>query len=299
MQALIAQDREAFYDAEIAARERARLSAVRPAREPLVSGADKHATEGFARKLAARGAARPRRARARARRGAARAGARPPPLSPAGEIAARLRPVGLSARLARAARRSARATSSSTSTSIRRVFLYVVRRLAPRRQQHARRRREDQHIADDVRHGRPLAEHESRSRPRRSPARSARRARRSSPARADDPEPQEIGEPRADEPGNRSARGSPARAPATGAASLRRTAGKPHDHECDEHLPRRVDDRVAGDARPFHIDGAGGPAHRDADREQQADQRALLRRAARSGWPCRRRTGRARSRARA
>ena len=42
-------------------------------------------------------------------------------------------------------------------------------------------------------------------------------------------------------------------------------------------LPRRVRDRIAGDARPFHIDRAGRPAHRDADRDQQADQRALLR----------------------
>ncbi len=50
MKALIAQDREAFYDSEIAARERltgyppfGRLASL------LVTGANKHATEGFAR----------------------------------------------------------------------------------------------------------------------------------------------------------------------------------------------------------------------------------------------------------
>ena len=66
-----------------------------------ISGADKHATEGYARKLAAAAPRARRGARARPRRGAARAGARPPSLPPAGEVAARLRSVGLSARMAR------------------------------------------------------------------------------------------------------------------------------------------------------------------------------------------------------
>ena len=48
MRALIAQDREAFYAAEIASARAAALSAVRPAREPAsISGADKHATEAL------------------------------------------------------------------------------------------------------------------------------------------------------------------------------------------------------------------------------------------------------------
>jgi primosomal protein N' (replication factor Y) len=93
MKALIAQDREAFYDSEIA---RARASGYPPfgrLASLLVTGADKHATEGFARQLAAPRRRR-RRARARAGRGAARAGARPPSLPPDGEVGAKLRSAG-------------------------------------------------------------------------------------------------------------------------------------------------------------------------------------------------------------
>ncbi len=53
MKALIAQDREAFYDSEIAARERTGYPPFGRLASLLVTGADKHATEGFARKLAA------------------------------------------------------------------------------------------------------------------------------------------------------------------------------------------------------------------------------------------------------
>ena len=53
MKALIAQDREAFYDSEIAVRERAGYPPFGRLASLLVTGADKHATEGFARRLAA------------------------------------------------------------------------------------------------------------------------------------------------------------------------------------------------------------------------------------------------------
>jgi primosomal protein N' (replication factor Y) (superfamily II helicase) len=53
MQALIAQDREAFYNSEIAARERLKYPPFGRLASLLVTGADKHATEGFARRLAA------------------------------------------------------------------------------------------------------------------------------------------------------------------------------------------------------------------------------------------------------
>ena len=53
MKALIAQDREAFYDSEIAVRERAAYPPFGRLASLLVTGADKHATEAFARKLAA------------------------------------------------------------------------------------------------------------------------------------------------------------------------------------------------------------------------------------------------------
>src|SRR4029077_3449791 len=53
MKALIAQDRDAFYDSEIAARERLHYPPFGRLASLLVTGADKHATEGFARKLAA------------------------------------------------------------------------------------------------------------------------------------------------------------------------------------------------------------------------------------------------------
>jgi primosomal protein N' (replication factor Y) len=53
MQALVAQDREAFYNSEIAARERLHYPPFGRLASLLVTGADKHATEGFARKVAA------------------------------------------------------------------------------------------------------------------------------------------------------------------------------------------------------------------------------------------------------
>jgi primosomal protein N' (replication factor Y) (superfamily II helicase) len=53
MRALIAQDREAFYAAEIAVREKTSYPPFGRLASLLVSGADKHATEAHARKLAA------------------------------------------------------------------------------------------------------------------------------------------------------------------------------------------------------------------------------------------------------
>jgi primosomal protein N' (replication factor Y) len=53
MQALVAQDREAFYNSEIALRERTSYPPFGRLASLLVTGADKHGTEGFARKLAA------------------------------------------------------------------------------------------------------------------------------------------------------------------------------------------------------------------------------------------------------
>jgi primosomal protein N' (replication factor Y) len=52
MQALIAQDREAFYSAEIAVREQAHYPPFGRLASLLVSGGDKHATESFARRVA-------------------------------------------------------------------------------------------------------------------------------------------------------------------------------------------------------------------------------------------------------
>jgi primosomal protein N' (replication factor Y) len=53
MRALIAQDREAFYEAEIAVREKTGYPPFGRLASLLVSGADKHATESHARKIAA------------------------------------------------------------------------------------------------------------------------------------------------------------------------------------------------------------------------------------------------------
>ena len=53
MRALIAGDREAFYSAEIEAREKAGYPPFGRLASLLVSGADKHATESHARKIAA------------------------------------------------------------------------------------------------------------------------------------------------------------------------------------------------------------------------------------------------------
>src|SRR3954470_7052575 len=59
MRALIAQDREAFYSAEIAVREATHSPPFGRLATLLVTGADKHATEGFARKLAIAAPANP------------------------------------------------------------------------------------------------------------------------------------------------------------------------------------------------------------------------------------------------
>jgi primosomal protein N' (replication factor Y) len=53
MHALIAQDREAFYAAEIAVREKTGYPPFGRLASLLISGADKHATEAHARKIAA------------------------------------------------------------------------------------------------------------------------------------------------------------------------------------------------------------------------------------------------------
>ena len=53
MKALIAQDRAAFYDSEIAMRERTAYPPYGRLASLLITGADKHATEGYARKVAA------------------------------------------------------------------------------------------------------------------------------------------------------------------------------------------------------------------------------------------------------
>ena len=53
MKALIAQDRDAFYSAEIAAREKLEYPPFGRLASLLISGADKHAAESYARKIAA------------------------------------------------------------------------------------------------------------------------------------------------------------------------------------------------------------------------------------------------------
>jgi primosomal protein N' (replication factor Y) (superfamily II helicase) len=53
MRALMAQDREAFYAAEIEVREKTGYPPFGRLASLLISGADKHATEGYARKIAA------------------------------------------------------------------------------------------------------------------------------------------------------------------------------------------------------------------------------------------------------
>ena len=124
MRALIAADREAFYaERDRAARADAAIRRSGGSRACSSRRPTSTTAEGFARRLAAAAPRGERRARARPGRSAARAGARPPPLPAAGEIAARLRPLGLSARLARRRAQAARASSSSRSTSIRRAFL--------------------------------------------------------------------------------------------------------------------------------------------------------------------------------
>ena len=101
MRALISGDRDAFYDAEIAARERDGYPPFGRLASLIVSGGDKHAAESFARKLAM---AAPREEEVRV------LGPAEAPLSVVrgryrfrllGEIAARFRSLRLSARLAR------------------------------------------------------------------------------------------------------------------------------------------------------------------------------------------------------
>ncbi len=153
MRALIAQDRDAFYAAEIEAREKAHYPPFGRLASLVVSGTDKHETAGYARALAraapqvaepevlepdllapkaeaaagsASGRRGPIRCRSctRSRRRAAVFGARPPPFSFAGQSAARLRSVRLSARLAQ---RCAKKTRRHQARSRRRpAELFVV-----------------------------------------------------------------------------------------------------------------------------------------------------------------------------
>ena len=90
MRALIAQDRDAFYDAEIAMREGAHYPPFGRLASLVVSGLDKHDTQRLRAGAGARRAAARRGARARPRRRAAFAGARPASAAPVGESAAQL-----------------------------------------------------------------------------------------------------------------------------------------------------------------------------------------------------------------
>ena len=100
MRALIAQDREAFYDAEIAMRERSAYPPFGRLASLVVSGGDKHETQSYARALAR---AAPPLDDVRIL-GPADAplvsGARPPSPALAGQGAARFRSLGLPARMA-------------------------------------------------------------------------------------------------------------------------------------------------------------------------------------------------------
>ena len=101
MKALIAADREAFYATEIELREKTQYPPFGRLASLVVSGPDKHATEGHARRIAA---AAPHDEAVRVL-GPAEAplalDSRPASLPCPGEIAARLRSLGLSARVAR------------------------------------------------------------------------------------------------------------------------------------------------------------------------------------------------------
>ena len=106
MRALIAGDREAFYASEIAARERAHYPPFGRLASVVVSGPDRASARGF--RPRPRSPSRLHRSTSRAmrpclgsRRGADRGRARAPPFPAAGQGAAGIRSLGLSARLAR------------------------------------------------------------------------------------------------------------------------------------------------------------------------------------------------------
>ena len=125
MRALIAQDREAFYDAEIDARERAHYPPFGRLASLVVSGEDKHDTQGYARALAR---AAPQQDDVRVLG---------PADAPLALVRGRhrlrllvkapreLRPRRLICANGSPPRRRPRARSSSTSTSIRRVFCKI------------------------------------------------------------------------------------------------------------------------------------------------------------------------------
>ena len=108
MQAIISGDREAFLAREIRQRQAAQLPPYGRLAALIVSARDKELAQLFARDVARH--APPARAHRGAgpRRGAARGRARPPPLAPAGQGAARARHPGLPARLARRPAQAAR-----------------------------------------------------------------------------------------------------------------------------------------------------------------------------------------------
>ena len=90
MRALVAQDREAFYAAEIAERERLAYPPFGRLASLVMSAGDRPTTEGFRAQARDGGAACRRRARVWAGRSAARSGARPLPFPVVDQIAARV-----------------------------------------------------------------------------------------------------------------------------------------------------------------------------------------------------------------
>ena len=128
MKALIACDREAFYESEIASRERTGYPPFGRLASLIISAGDRPTAEGFARKLVA---AAPRDERVQLLG---------PAEAPLAVIKGRYRfrlllksarnfdLSRISARLARRRSRRPRAISSSRSTSIRRAFCDAVRR---------------------------------------------------------------------------------------------------------------------------------------------------------------------------
>ena len=101
MQAIITGDRDAFLDSEIRQRQAGLLPPYGRLAALIVSARDKELAELFARDVARHAPAGRAHRGAGPGRGAARRDPRPPSLAPAGQGAARARPAGLSARLAR------------------------------------------------------------------------------------------------------------------------------------------------------------------------------------------------------
>ena len=126
MKALISGDREAFYSSEIELRERTGYPPFGRLASLVISANERHGAEVVRARAGLACAARRAGAHARSRRGADCGGARASSFPPAGEVAARLRSLGLFAAMARRRPQAARQRAARGRRRSAELFLNLI-----------------------------------------------------------------------------------------------------------------------------------------------------------------------------